>query len=78
MDTTDRRKISSDQKRLFFAALSFFTNTPFKSRIWDRYFTKNSSLVFNDTLQPWHLMLFNTEENGILLKFKMMFREEFD
>ena len=34
LDTTDRSKISSDQKRLFFAAslnpLSFFANTPFK------------------------------------------------
>ena len=34
MDATDRSKISSDQKRLFFAlslySLSFFANTPFK------------------------------------------------
>ena len=34
IDTTDRSKISSNQKRLFFAVnlypLSFFANTPFK------------------------------------------------
>ena len=34
IDATDRNKISSDQKRLFFAVslyhLSFFANTPFK------------------------------------------------
>ena len=34
IDATDRRKISSDQKRLFIAVslypVSFFTNTPFK------------------------------------------------
>ena len=35
-DATDRSKISSDQKRLFFAVsqypLSFFANTPFKEQ----------------------------------------------
>ena len=31
IDATDRNKISSDQKRLFFAvSLLFFANTPFK------------------------------------------------
>ena len=36
IDATDRNRISSDQKRLFFAVslypLSFFANTPFKKR----------------------------------------------
>ena len=36
IDATDRSKISSDQKRLFFAVslypLSFFANTPFKAK----------------------------------------------
>ena len=37
IDATDRSKISSDQKRLFFAVslypLSFFANTPFKETV---------------------------------------------
>ena len=37
IDPTDRSKISSDQKRLFFAVslypLSFFANTPFKEKV---------------------------------------------
>ena len=36
IDATERSKISSDQKRLFFAVnlypLSFFVNTPFKQK----------------------------------------------
>ena len=37
IDATDRKKISSDQRRLFFAIslypLSFFANTPFKDKL---------------------------------------------
>ena len=46
IDATDRSKISSDQKRLFFAVclypFSFFTNTPFK---WN--------LIAQITLKKW-------------------------
>ena len=44
IDATDISKISSDQKRFFFAGslypLSFFANTPFKIKIWVQYITK--------------------------------------
>ena len=51
IDATDRIKISSDQKRLFFAVrlypLSFFMNTPFKlklfAKIWKWARKKNRS-----------------------------------
>ena len=53
IDATDRNKISSDQKRLFFDVslypLSFFANTPFKINIQKREGLsnfKNRFLIF--------------------------------
>ena len=50
LDVTDRSKISSDQKRLFFAVsqylLSFFANTPFKMffKSGNRYFSESTNV----------------------------------
>ena len=49
IDATDRSKISSDQKRLFFALslypLSFFANTPFNTL--QAYYSDKKKVVFD-------------------------------
>ena len=77
IDATDKSKISSDRKRLFFALrlypLSFFASTPFKGVkiIWD---IKETVLaIWNDrndmpdsSRYPWNLILIKNVEDNVV------------
>ena len=58
-DATDRSKISSDQKRFFIALslypLTFFANTPFKTKLALSHCPSNQTIVFFSLINIYYI-----------------------
>ena len=77
IDATDRSKISSDQKRLFFALrlypLSFFASTPFKVEVWTKKISHFEPRIFLIKTHSSRYSWFQTDSKIFISLYYTMF-----